>query len=162
MIILGIDPGYDRMGVAVVKKGPPKETLLYSTCLTSPKTAPFHERLLSIGREVRELIKKHAPNGIAIEKLFFAKNQKTASAISEVRGMLMFLSGDAGIPIYEYTPLQIKIAVAGYGKADKRQVETMVRALVQLQTKDRLDDEYDAIAIALTCIAHNPHRKSTG
>ena len=155
MRILGIDPGYDRMGVAVIEKINGKEVVLHSNCFSSNKTDPFAERLRSLGAQVEEVIKQWQPGGMALEKLFFENNQKTATSIAEVRGMLLYISGIHQLSLFEYTPLQIKVAIAGHGKADKKQVEAMVHALVKLPDTKRLDDEYDAIAIALTCLAYN-------
>lgn len=154
MRILAIDPGYERMGVAVVEKLPHgKETLLYSACPTTPQKSEFSLRLLMLGTEVERLIAEWKPDGMALEKLFFANNQKTATSVAEVRGMLSYIGARNALPLHEYTPLQVKVAVAGYGKADKKQVETMVKALVRLGEGKRLDDEYDAIAVGLTCLA---------
>lgn len=156
MRILAIDPGYERMGVAVVEKTGSKETLLYSSCIRTPKKSEFSSRLLLLGREVEKVIAEFQPTGVATEKVFFENNQRTATSVAEVRGMISYITAKNALPLHEYTPLQIKVAVAGYGKADKKQVETMVKALVKIPEGKRLDDEYDAIAIGLTCIAYNP------
>ena len=159
MRVIGIDPGYDRLGVAVVEKiikpgaGQKSEQVIFSTCLTSDKKAPLPERYLSLGQGLEKIIKREQPDTLAIEKLFFTTNQKTASQISEVRGMIIFLAARAKLKIVEYTPLQIKSTIAGYGKADKNQVIEMVKRLVKLNNAAKLDDEYDAIAVALTAIA---------
>ncbi len=153
MIILGIDPGFDRMGCAVLEKSRGGEKLLYSTCLMSDKKAPHAERLFSIGREIEKIIKERKPDILAIEKLFFTKNQKTAMMVSEARGMVLFLAAAKKIEIKEYTPLEIKIALTGYGKAEKRQVQEMVKAVLKMSVTPKSDDEVDAIACALTCSA---------
>lgn len=153
MRILAIDPGYERMGVAVLERMASKEQVLYSTCLETSRTLTFSERLHSLGQEVERLIKKWKPAAVAIEKLYFTTNQKTGIQIAEVRGMLLYITRDHDLTLYEYTPLEVKVAIAGYGKADKKQVTTMVRALTKLNTEPKHDDEYDAIAIGLTCFA---------
>jgi len=148
--ILGIDPGYERLGIAVVQKNKNGETLLYSECFkTSPKEA-FTVRLLKLGVRVKEIIKKFNPEALAIENLFVSNNQKTAMRVSEVRGAILFVAEESGLSIHEYTPLQVKSAITGYGGSDKRQVEAMTRRLIKIDGAKKLDDEIDAIAIALT------------
>lgn len=153
-IIMGIDPGYDRLGIAIVKKEKiGKEELLFSDCLTSKHQDPFPERLKSIGLGIENLIRTYQPNYLVLEKLFVTNNQKTAMMVGEVRGMIMYISAKASLPILEYTPLEIKSTITGYGKADKEQVILMVKNLIQINKKISHDDEFDAIAIALTAIA---------
>lgn len=157
MRVLAIDPGYERMGVAIVEKlKGGKETLLFSTCLMTPPKSDFPTRLLTLGTALEKLILEYKTDGVAMEKLFFTNNQKTATSVAEVRGMVMFVGARNALPLYEFTPQEVKVAVAGYGKADKKQVETMVKVLVKIPEAKRHDDEYDAIAIGLTAIAHNP------
>ncbi len=156
MKIIAIDPGYERLGVAVLEKLPrQKETLLYSTCIQTLKTLPHAERLLKIAREVRKTIDAFNPKALAIEKLFLSVNQKTAMPVAEARGVILAEAARAELVIYEYTPLQVKVAITGYGKSDKKQVMEMVKKLIALPPGKRLDDEYDAIAIGLTCLASN-------
>jgi len=147
MTILGIDPGFARMGCAVLEKG----KIIYSTCLTSDKNLSQEKRLLSLGKKVEEIIKKYNPDVLAIEKIFFGKNQKTALQISEVRGMIFYLAASKKIPIKEFTPLQVKISLTGYGRAEKQQVQKMVQVILKTKEMSKQDDEIDAIAIALTC-----------
>ncbi len=153
MKILAIDPGYDRLGVAVLEKQNGKETIVFSKCVVTDRADSPEERLACIGKEIRALIKKYAPSALAIETLFLATNQKTAMRVAEARGVCLYEAGCASIPVYEYTPLQIKIAVTGYGRSDKRQVTAMIERLVTVPKGKRLDDEYDAIAVGLTCLA---------
>ena len=154
MKVLAIDPGYGRCGMAVVEKANGKERLLYSICVeTSAKTA-FGERLARVAGECTRLIKKHEPDAIALEKLYFAKNQKTAMRVAEVRGALIGTAARFGIRVFEYTPSQVKSAVAGWGGADKRAVASMLHALITIEEEIALDDEYDAIAIGVTHLAH--------
>jgi len=150
MIILGIDPGYERMGCAVLKKENKRDELIYSTCLRTDKKLAFEKRLLSLGKELEKIIKKYKPDVIAVEKVFFFKNQKTASKISEVRGMILYLAAAKKILLKEFTPLQVKMSLTGYGRAEKQQVQKMVRNILKIKTALKQDDEIDAIAIALT------------
>ena len=152
-IILGIDPGYDRMGVCVLEKTSNIENkILYSECLESDKKKEINERIFEIGKEVKKIIKKYNPTELAIEKLFFTTNQKTVMGVSEARGAVIFLSQDLGLKIFEYTTLQIKIALTGYGKAEKDQIYFMLKQLLKINKneKKKIDDEYDAIAVAYT------------
>ncbi len=153
MRVLAIDPGYERMGVAVIDKTSGKEILVHSGCLVTSRSLSFGERLVALGQSFEELIAAHQPELVALEKLFFTTNQKTASAVSEVRGMLLYLTSKHGLKLAEYTPQEVKGAVAGYGKASKEQVTAMVSKLITLPPGKRLDDEYDAIAIGLTALA---------
>jgi len=153
MRVLGIDPGYGRLGIAVVEQLSGKESLLYSSCLEQAKGVPFDKRLVAIGDELTRVIDKYKPTILAIEKTFFSKNQKTAIAVSEARGVILYIASARELSIQEYTPQEIKVAITGYGKSDKKQVAQMVRSLLALEKDIARDDEYDAIAIGLTCIA---------
>ena len=152
MKIIGIDPGYERVGIAILEKVPNerKEKLLYSICFKTNAKLPFPERLLLVGQEIESVIKKWKPEMLAIEKLYFENNAKTAMGVSEARGGIIDEGKPAGIPILEYTPLQIKSAVAGYGKATKSEVQTMIGKLIDTPGNLKQDDEMDAIAIAIT------------
>ena len=141
------------MGVAILAGENGHETLDYSNCVTTPATLPFTERLLLLGQAFESLLKKYSPDLVALERLFFTTNQKTASAVSEVRGMLLYLATKQRIKIVEYTPLEIKSTITGYGKATKSQVTAMVTKLMKLNTPLKYDDEYDAIALGLTALA---------
>jgi len=157
MIILGIDPGFDRMGCAVLEKSvSSKDKLIYSTCLVSNRKSSQEERLFSLGKKLEEIIKKYKPDIVAVEKLFFTKNQKTALQVAEARGMVLYLASSKKIPVHSLTPLQIKIALTGYGRAEKIQVQKMVMAILWLKKKPKYDDEIDAIAAAITCSASYP------
>lgn len=148
---LAIDPGFDRMGVAVMED----DSLLYSMCIETDKKSPHSERLYQIGTEIGKVIKKWKPDSLAIEALFFNKNTSSAIGVAEARGVILYEAARAGLPVYEYSPQAIKIAVTGYGKADKQQVENMSRRLVKIpeQESKRLDDELDAIAVGITHLA---------
>lgn len=152
MIILGIDPGYDRMGCAVLEKSASTtDKLIYSTCFISDKKLSQGERLFFLGKKLGEIIKKYKPDIMAVEKLFFTKNQKTAMGVAEARGMILYLASSYKIPARELTPLQIKIALTGYGRAEKQQVQKMVKVILKLKNTPKYDDETDAIAIAMAC-----------
>jgi crossover junction endodeoxyribonuclease RuvC len=155
--ILGIDPGFDRLGVCVLDKEGSKETLMFSTCIATSKKDSFEKRLLVIGEELTCILEKYKPSELAIETLFFTTNQKTIITVAEVRGICIYLSHKYGLSIHEYSPPQIKVAVTGYGKATKEDVAVMVPKILGKVLKIKtLDDEVDAIAIALT---HSAHRK---
>jgi len=163
MKIIGIDPGYERVGIAVLEKnrGDRREKILYSNCFKTSTKLSLDERIFLIGKEIRAVIKKWGPEKLAIEKLFFENNQKTAMGVSEARGAIVFVAQDSGLSVLQYTPLQIKSAVTGYGKATKDAVYTMVGKLVDLpkdvkpaRSSGGQDDEIDAIAVAITAFAH--------
>ena len=153
MRVLSVDPGYERLGIAIVEKVKGTETLVYSDCLQTDKSFPYEERLHQLGEKIEEVIQKFKPEIFASESLFFTKNQKTAIDVAGVRGMLFYISKKYKLTLFEYTPLQIKIAVTGYGKSDKKQVMAMLTRLIKIEKKIKLDDEYDAIAVGLTCLA---------
>jgi crossover junction endodeoxyribonuclease RuvC len=157
MKIISIDPGYERVGIAVIEKtdanNPDREKLIYSNCFKTNKELSFIERLELVGQEVEKIIKKYKPKAFAIEKLFFNTNQKTATMISEVRGALIYIALKNKLKVYEYTPLQIKSAVCGDGHGDKKQVIAMIKNLIKIKKQIKYDDEYDAIAVGLTCFA---------
>jgi crossover junction endodeoxyribonuclease RuvC len=156
MRVLGIDPGYERLGMAVLEKpAHGREILLYSDCFLTSKKSPHAERLLLIAEEVSMIIKKYKPDALSIESLFFNKNQKTAFLVAEARGVILSKAAEAGLIIKEFNPLQIKIGVTGYGRADKRQVISMIHKLVTIDKDIRHDDEYDAVAAGLTFFAHH-------
>ena len=152
--ILGIDPGFDRLGVAIVEGTGQKQNLLHSECVvTSPKQS-HEERLLKIGARLREVLEEWEPEALAIEKLFFNKNVSTAIKVAEARGVIIYLAAEAGLEVYEYFPQDVKIAVAGYGHADKTAVEAMTKRLVKRPADaKKLDDEMDAIALCITHLA---------
>jgi crossover junction endodeoxyribonuclease RuvC len=153
MKILGIDPGYERVGVSVIEVLENKTTLIYSACIQTDKKLPLPERFFTIGECIEKIITDYSPSLLAIEDLFFTSNQKTVMGVAGVRGMIIYISKKAGLRVCQYTPLQIKIALTGYGRADKTQVAFMVERLISLPAEKRLDDEIDAIACALTASA---------
>jgi crossover junction endodeoxyribonuclease RuvC len=156
---LAFDPGYERLGVAVVDKIKGKDVLVHSDCVRTPASLSFPERLKILGGAVEDLIEKYKPHQVALEEVYFEKNAKTAMQVAEVRGMLSYLAAKNDLVVRQYTPLEVKVAITGYGKSDKRAVAAMVGRLVTLPERKRLDDELDAIAVGLTCLASSryPH-----
>lgn len=156
MRILGIDPGFERLGIAVLEKNKAdrKERILFSECFKTEARLPFSERLNLIGGRIRNVIKDHKPDILAIETLFLNTNQKTVMRVAEARGVVIYEAAHAGLRIFEASPPQIKVATTGYGKADKAQIIKMVKMLIDVDEKKKSDDELDAIAIALTAFAH--------
>ncbi len=154
MKILSIDPGFERIGIAIIEKTfLKKDILVYSTCFKTSAKIPFPERLKNIGNEIEKNIKKYKPEALAIEKLYFTTNQKTVMGVSEARGTIIYVAAKNNLAVYEYTPPQIKVAVTGYGKASKDMIMSMVPKLIDIKTTINSDDEMDAIAVGLTCLA---------
>ncbi|MFA6397870.1 MAG: crossover junction endodeoxyribonuclease RuvC [Candidatus Paceibacterota bacterium] len=156
MKIISIDPGFERVGIAVLEKtNKTCEEILYSNCFKTSAKIPFSERLFLIGTEINKIIKKYKPEALIIETLFFTTNQKTVMNVSEARGVIIYEASIAGLKIVEFTPLQIKVACTGYGKATKNQVFSMVKKLIKIDSGVKSDDEIDAIAVGLTYFACN-------
>ncbi|MBU0611896.1 crossover junction endodeoxyribonuclease RuvC [Patescibacteria group bacterium] len=163
MRILGIDPGFERLGIAVLEKnrGDKKEKVLFSECFKTSSKLEFSERLSLIGEEIKKIIKKYKPEILSIETLFLTTNQKTVMRVAEARGVAVYECSGASMKIFEVSPPQIKMTIAGHGKADKKQVMKMVKMLVNIDNsktcltgRQESDDELDAIAIALTAFAY--------
>ncbi len=155
MKILAIDPGYDRLGVAIIERLGTEEILVYSACIETNKTTDLPERLFSAANAVEKLLLEHEPDIIAIETIFFNKNIKTAIGVAQMRGILLYLGKKYGCKICEFGPQEIKVAVTGYGGSDKQAVLMMVKQLLKNTPTTALDDEYDAIAVGITAMAHN-------
>lgn len=154
MIILGIDPGLAIVGWGVIEyKNTRFRTLAYGS-LQTPAGMRTEERLKEIYRGMGELISKYHPEAVAVEELFFNTNITTGIRVAEARGVILLAAEQAGVEIFEYTPLQVKQAVVGYGRAEKRQVISMVTMLLGLQKPPKPDDTADALAIAI-CHAHS-------
>ena len=152
--ILGIDPGYAIVGCGVLEyNGRDFLTLDYGA-VTTPAGAEFTARLLAIYDGVRELLERYRPDAMAIEKLFFNTNQKTAIDVAQARGVILLAARQYGVPVFEYTPLQVKQSVVGYGRAVKQQVIEMTTRLLNLKKTPKPDDVADALAIAI-CHAHS-------
>ncbi len=154
MIILGIDPGFERLGIAVLEKDKKKDKILFSECFKTSATLDFSKRLSLIGDKIRKVIKKYKPDVLSIETLFLTTNQKTVMHVAEARGVVIYECAKAHMKIFEASPPQIKIATTGYGKANKEQVMKMVKLLVDIDNNKKSDDELDAIAAAITGSAH--------
>ena len=162
MRILGIDPGFERLGIAVLEPIAREERnrknynhrVVFSECFKTSAKLEFSERLNLIGEEVRTIIKKYKPEVLSIETLFLTTNHKTVMRVAEARGVVIYEASRAGLKIFEASPPQIKIATTGYGKSDKAQIIKMVKMLVKMDNSKTSDDELDAIAIALTAFAH--------
>ncbi len=154
MKVLGIDPGYGRCGMAIVEKEGGRERVVYSTCVETSEKRTFSERLLEVVDACVALIDAYEPSALVLERLYFNSNQKTAMQVAEVRGALIYAAARAGIPLHEYTPAQVKLAVAGWGQADKKGVARMLHTLLKIEKEIEHDDEYDAIAVSVTHLAH--------
>ena len=153
MIILGIDPGTAATGWGVIKKTKQLKMIKYG-CIKTSADLSTADRLNKIHKELNSLIKEHKPNIVAVEDIFFFKNLKTAVKVSQARGVILLTAAKAKIKITEYTPLQVKQAVACYGRADKAQVQKMVKTLLNLKEIPKPDDAADALATAICC-AHS-------
>ena len=156
MKVLAIDPGYGRIGFAVVEKVDRKTNLLFSECFETEKEVAFENRLMQIGDQIRSIIQAYQPNCAAIERLFFSKNKKTALQTAEVRGVCIYTTKEYGLAIAEYTPNQVKNAITGNSNATKKDIIRMVPRLITLNEKKQHDDEYDAIAIGITHLVAIP------
>lgn len=152
MRVLALDPGFDRLGVAVVEGDPSRPTLLMSECVQPPKGLR-EARLAEVSRAVSRAITSYAPSVVALETLFFSTNRKTAIGVAEARGVILAAAGLAQLPVIECSPQQVKLAVTGHGGSPKDAVAAMVPRLLTLPPKKRLDDELDAIAIGITGLA---------
>ena len=167
MKIISIDPGYERLGIAILEKFPlgktsGKEILIFSECFKTSNKLSHHERLTLIGNRIKEIVKKYKPQAMATEKLFFSGNQKTAMLVAEARGVILYTGSSLGLKVFEYTPNSVKIAITGYGRSEKRQIISMVEKLIDIKKSplgnasgkaSKSDDEFDAIAIGLTHFA---------
>ncbi len=156
--ILGIDPGFDRLGVCILDKKGSCEELIFSTCITTSKKDSFSKRLFDAGSHLEKIIAQYKPQELAIETLFFTTNQKTIITVSEVRGVCLYVAETFKLAVYEYPPAHIKLAITGYGKASKEDISLMVSRILKIKAGGSvLDDEMDAIAIALT---HSANRQN--
>lgn len=147
-LVLGIDPGFDRVGIAILLWGQ-SPTLLFSTCIVTSKQDSKSARLTTIRNEVGNIIKTHTPDVVAIESLFFSTNKKTALGVAEARGVLREVTESYNVPMVSISPQETKMAVTGHGRSTKQDIMKMLPHIVHNTPKKALDDEYDAIAIAL-------------
>ena len=149
MRILGIDPGVATVGFGVIETQGGRQQMIQYGAITTPAGQPLAARLVQIAQDMETLINRFRPDEMSIEELFFSKNITTGIAVAHGRGIILLSGYQAGLQIYEYTPLQVKQAVVGYGRADKKQVMDMVRRILSLQAVPKPDDAADAVAIAL-------------
>ncbi len=153
MIILGIDPGYAIVGFGVLKYEKNRFTVLDFGAITTPADMPFPARLKDIHDDLTFLFTKYKPDAMAIEKLFFNTNKKTAVDVAQARGVILLSAQENGAQIFEYTPLQVKQSVVGYGRAEKKQVQEMTKSILGLSAVPKPDDTADALAMAI-CHGH--------
>lgn len=147
--ILGIDPGTATTGWAVVEETKKTLRLIAYGCINTSKTKTDAERLVEIGKDVKILLKKYKPAEVAMEDIFFFKNLKTAITVAQARGVILYELKKNQLPIENYTPLQVKQALTGYGRADKKQIQLMVKNILKLKSIPQPDDAADAVAIAI-------------
>jgi len=151
LVILGIDPGLADTGFGLIEKEKSKLRLIDYGCIKTQAKLPPEVRLKQIDKSVNKLIKKYRPDIIGVEKLFFCKNVKTALAVGQARGVIILAAGKNQLQLIEFTPLQIKQALTGYGKADKNQIQQMVKVILNLKQIPKPDDAADALAVAVCC-----------
>ncbi|MFC1567015.1 crossover junction endodeoxyribonuclease RuvC [bacterium] len=156
MRILGIDPGTAATGWGIICNENRNAIIIDYGCVLTPANTHLALRLDTIHKEVSEIISKHKPDIIAVEQLFFASNVKTAISVGHARGVILLTAQQSALPIFEYTPLQIKQAITGYGRANKKQIQYMVQRLLKLKNIPKPDDAADALAVAL---CHNNMNK---
>lgn len=149
-LILGIDPGYDRLGWAVAQKQNRQLNILGYGCIQTQKTADLFSRYLDLEQQLEKIMQQFHPQVAAIESLFFFKNAKTALKVSEARGIVLSKLINHQVKIFEYTPLQIKETVTGFGRADKKAVAKMIKLELNLETNKIIDDAVDALAVIMT------------
>lgn len=155
MRVLAIDPGFDRCGVAVLEYIDGRESLIFSTCITTDKTTDLASRITSIGNTLETIIATYQPTTLGIETLFFNKNITTGIGVAQARGVILYIAEQHGLTIYEHGPQEVKVAVTGYGSSDKTAVYAMIQRLVPNVPEKAKDDEYDAIAVGITTLAQH-------
>lgn len=148
--VLGIDPGFGRCGFGLIEEAGADWTCVHHGVITTDSGLDFEMRLLEIGRDIQALIDEFKPEALALEELFFAKSTTTALQVAEVRGVIQFLAAKAGIEVIGVKPNEVKVAVTGYGKADKHQMQEMIKTIFHLSEVPKPDDAADALAIAWT------------
>ena len=153
MIVLGIDPGTARLGYGVVERQGSTLTMLDYGCLETINDRPLEQRLLLINEGIDDLIETYRPEAVGVERLFFNRNVQTAMAVGQARGVVLLTAAQHGLPVLEYGPHEVKMAVTGYGRAPKDQVQRMVQLLLSMKERPKPDDAADALAVAV-CTAH--------
>ena len=161
MITLGIDPGTARLGYGVVDDADEPRAVAFGVIETATAEA-MPQRLNILYERLVEIMQAHAPDALAVEQLFFARNVTNAMTVGQARGVVLLAAARCGVPVAEYTPSEVKQAVVGYGKADKGQMQEMVRLLLRLEHAPRPDDAADALAVALCHAQTAPFRARTG
>lgn len=161
MIAMGFDPGTARLGYGVIASDPDPRAIDYGIIATDAGLS-MAQRLVEIHEAVTELIQVFRPDAVAVERLFFAQNVTTAMTVGQARGVVLLAAAQRGLPVAEYAPSEVKQAVVGYGKADKRQIQEMVRIMLGLEAVPRPDDAADALAIAICHVQVAPFRERTG
>lgn len=152
--IIGIDPGFARTGVGIVDYDNNKLKMILCDCLETSAKEKFSTRLKYLYRELKKIIIKYKPQLVAIEELFFCKNVKTALNVGQARGIVLLTAMLNNLPILEFTPLQVKQAISGYGRADKKQIQHLIKVYLNLKDAPQPDDAADALAVAI-CAAHS-------
>lgn len=163
MTILGIDPGTATTGYGVIEKIQSSRSKIQNSglryvdcgCIETPKTKTAGERLALLERGLQNVIAKHSPNIVAVERLFFFKNLKTVMPVSEARGVILLTIAKKNLPVFELTPLQAKMAITGYGRAEKKQMQRMIKEILSIEKLPRQDDASDALAMAIACAFHS-------
>lgn len=155
MKVLGIDPGTGRMGWAIVEGNRSKQTLTACGCVETKANGDPTKRLVELYKSIEKVIEEYKPEVAAVEDLFFFKNAKTVISVAEARGMVVTLCGLKGMEVYDYTPLQVKQTITGYGRAEKQQVEMMVKAMLKIKGVIKPDDAADAVAVGVTHLIFN-------
>ncbi len=161
MLVLGIDPGTAITGFGLVRSEGNNLRAMEYGCIRTPADLPLAARLQRIYRELTEIIERSRPGVVAVEELFFNTNTRTALAVGQARGAILLAAANAGLPVAEYTPLQVKQAVVGYGRAEKKQIQFMVQTLLGLSECPKPDDVADALAIAVCCLHSRVWEKLT-
>jgi crossover junction endodeoxyribonuclease RuvC len=153
VIVLGIDPGTARLGYGIVERQGSQLTMLEYGCVETTNDRPLEQRLLLIYEALTDLIETHRPEAMGVERLFFNKNVQTAMAVGQARGVVLLVGAQHGLPVFEYGPHEVKLAVTGYGRAPKDQVQRMVQLVLSMSQVPKPDDAADALAVAV-CTAH--------
>lgn len=151
--IIAVDPGVGRVGIAILERRNGKDFLIHSECNETSKELAQATRLDSVRQSIQKIIDAFKPEELALETLYFSKNKKTALMVAEGRGVILGVAAQNKLPVFEYAPVQIKVAVTGHGGSDKKQVQDMVTRILKMDSQKRIDDEYDAIATGLTHLA---------
>jgi crossover junction endodeoxyribonuclease RuvC len=152
--VLGIDCGSERTGYGVIETDGVDHRLVAAGVIRTDTKAPFEQRLLAIATGLRGLIREHAPDAAAVEEVFFSANVKTALKLAQVRGVALLAIAEAGVELGDYSPLEVKTSVVGYGRAEKSQVQLMVRSLLRLREEIASEDASDALAVAICHATH--------